>query len=135
MFENYRMIMESTRVSYLFSQGKYKKVCRMTKKTDNRMATSFYFRSLFMLNKKELTEKALIDYLNHTSVPLISLRNILGEVIADERMKAVLITERSQDEFNEMINCLEKERMSKENYRTFAERMMEYYQEKEKIKQ
>lgn len=127
VFANYRILLESSKISYLFYQGKFKMVCRLVKKSGNKFAKPLLFRSLFLLGEKDQSKKEMIDYLHQTSLRLISIRNVLGEVINDEDMKRSLMAERSDEEFNEMIQCIEKERKNKAEYREFAEEMMAYY--------
>lgn len=135
IFANYRMLLESDRIAYLFSQGKYKTVCRLVKKSGNEFSHSFLFRSLFLLGEIDQSKKEMIDYLHQSSLRLISIRNIFGEVINDEDLKRALIAERSDEEFNEMMACLEKEKERKKSFREFAEELLEYYENKMKVNQ
>jgi hypothetical protein len=130
VFANYRILLESSKISYLFSQRKYKEVCQLVKKSGNKFAKPFLFRSLFLLGEIDQSKKEMIDYLHQSSLRLISIRNVLGEVINDEDMKRVLIAERSDEELNEMIQCIEKEKKNKRDYREFAEEMMSFYDNK-----
>ena len=131
VFANYRVIMESSMISSLFYQGKYKKVCLLIKKTGNYLSQPLYFRSLYLLNRREESKKAMIDFLRHSSIHLIGLRNSFEEVIQDDSMKSILISERSEEEVNDMIRCLNQEHSSKDDFRHFAEKMMLYYCKKE----
>ena len=128
---NYRMLLASSKLSSLYNQGKYKKVCHLTKKTQSPLSAPFHFRSLYRLGKTALAKEVLIDYLKSTSMRLVYMRNAFEDVIKDQSIMSVLVAERSEDEVNEMINCLNRESKNKAEYRSFAELMMEYYQKKE----
>ena len=118
---------ESRRIQWLFDHKKYWKVLRLTKKKKSSLVGSYRFRALYLLNRKESAKQALTDYLKQTPLPLISLRHSFEEVLNDESMVAVLIKERSQEEYDEMMNYIAKESHGKHTFIRRAQEFREYY--------
>ena len=58
------------------------------------------------------------------------MRGYFEEFIEDEQIKDVLIAERSEKEYQEMIDCINKEREQQKAFEKFAAEMGEYYDEK-----
>lgn len=121
---------ESRRVQWFFDHKRYWKVLRLTTKTKSSLVGSYRFRALYLLNRKENTKQALTDYLKQTPLPLISLRHSFEEVLDDESMVAVLIKERSQEEYDEMMNGITKERNDKQFFLRRAQEFREYYEKR-----
>lgn len=129
-FESQSIETESSRIKWLFYHKKYCKVLRLTKNTKSSLAGPYRFRALYLLNRKEDAKKALSDYLKRTSLRLIYLRSSFMELLEDDSMAAVLIKERSQDEYDEMKNCIDKEDAFKQAYLQKALEFREYYAKK-----
>lgn len=118
------------KVGLLYSQGEYKKVARMAKDFKNVNTRAFYFRSLYRQGETEKGLPALRDFLQKESMPLISMRSYFEEFMDDEQIKDVLIAERSEKEYQEMIDCIYEEREQQETFEKFAAEMGAFYDEK-----
>ena len=118
---------ESRRIKWLFDHKKYWKVLRLTNKSKSSLVKPYRFRTLYLLNKKVDAKQALIDYLKQTSLRLIYMRSYFKEFLEDESMFAVLIKERSQEEYDEMVNCITREGNNKQAFLQRAQEFREYY--------
>lgn len=121
---------ESRRIRWLFDHKKYWKVLRLTKKTKSSLAKPYRFRTLYLMNRKGEARLALTDYLRQTSLRLIYLRSSFKELLEDESMVAVLMKERSQEEYEEMMNCKDKEGHFKQAYLQLGREFRDYYTNK-----
>lgn len=132
VFKEYRPYLEYTKVHTLFEQNKLKKVVRLTRNTKNNLLESLRLRALYRLKGADAIRPALVTFLRQKHTDLVSWRYGFEEMMNDDVIKPILITERSQEEYDEMARCLEKEAAQKEQYQQFAKEMESYYVEKAK---
>lgn len=118
------------KLGLLYSQGEYKKVVKKAKLLNESNIKAYYFRSLYRMGEVEKGIAALKDILQKETMQLIYMRGYLKEFIDDEQIKDVLIAERSEKEYQEMLDCINKEREQQEEFEKFAAEMGEYYDEK-----
>lgn len=114
----------------LYSQGEYKKAAKKAKSLNESNTKVYYFRSLYRNGDVEKGLTALKDFLHNETMQLIDLRGSLKEFIDDDQIKEVLIAERSDKEYQEMIDCINMERAQQEAFEKFAAEMGAYYDEK-----
>jgi hypothetical protein len=126
----YQRSLDYIRVQSLFANKQYKRVATLTKNPKNGNLSSYYFRSLILMNKKTKAKQALVNYLKSTNYRLVFLRSSFAEVIQDEVFKTILIKERSTEEYEEMLSYLEKDAYKKEQFTQIAERLRDYYDNK-----
>lgn len=113
-----------------YDQGKYKQVKKMAKNGKDYFSKTYYFRSLYRLGKTDKALDALRNHLETDSMKLIYQRGCFQEFLDDDVMKEVLIAARSEEEYQEMIDCLAKEKEQQETFEEFAGQMREYYGKK-----
>jgi len=118
------------RLGLLYRRGEYKKVARIANDFDDVNTRAFYFRSLYRQGKTEKGLTSLRDFLQKETMQLIYMRGYFEEFIDDERIKDVLIAERSEKEYQEMRDCINQEREQQETFEKFAAEMGAYYDEK-----
>ena len=120
------------KLGLLYCQGKYKKVARMAKNFKNVNTRAFYFRSLYRQDETEKGLAALKDFLLKESMQLIYMRGYFEEFMDDEKIRNILIAKRSEKEYQEMIDCINKEREQQEAFEKFAAEMGAFYDNKMK---
>ena len=132
VFKEYRKYLEYTKVYTLFEQNKLKKVVKLTRNTKDNLLKSLRLRALYRLKGANAICSALVSFLQQKHTSLVSWRYSFEEMINDDMIKTILIAERSQAEYDEMVRCLETEASQKDRYRRFAQKMERYYMEKVK---
>lgn len=123
---------ELRRVTWLFYRKQYRKAIRLSRSSSNSLVKSFYFRSLYMMNKKEIARQALTDFLNQVHFDLVSWRNCFKDILKDDNMVSVLENGQSQEEYDKMLRCLDEEGKFKQAYYQQAKNLREHYAEKSK---
>lgn len=118
------------KVELMYSQGEYRKVAKMTKGEKDSNTAAYYFRSLYRGGDKEKGVAALRRFLKTESLQLISLRGHFEEFLDDAAIRDVLVDERSEEEYQEMIDCLTKESERQAAFEKFAGEMLEFYERK-----
>lgn len=118
------------KLGLLYRRGEYKKVARIAKDNNYINTRAFYFRSLYRKGETEKGLAALREFLQKETMQLIYMRGYFEEFLDDEQIKDVLIAERSEKEYQEMIDCINQEREQQETFEKFAAEMEAYYEEK-----
>lgn len=121
---------ESRRAKWLFDHKKYRKVIRMAKNSSSSLVKPYYFRALYMNHQKEKAQNALVDFLKETKLRLVSYRSWFKEILEDGTMVATLVKERSQEEFDEMLNYSGEESEYKQAFIQQAQSFRDYYAKK-----
>ena len=114
----------------MYSQGKYRKVAKMTKGKNDVNSTAYHFRSLYRGGDKEKGLAVLKKFLKADSLQLISLRSYFEEFLDDASIRDVLVDERSEEEYQEMVDCLDKEKEQQAAFEKFVVEMREFYEKK-----
>ena len=118
------------KVALLYGQGQYKKVVKLTNgKTDVNMA-AYHFRSLYQCGEKEKGLLELRKYLQTEKERLIYLRSHFEEFIGNTEVEDVLKEVRSEEEYQEMVDCLAKEKERQKRFEEFAGQMRDFYEKK-----
>lgn len=118
------------KLGLLYSRGEYRKVARIAKDYNYINTRAYYFRSLYRKGETEKGLAALRDFLQKESMQLIYMRGYFEEFIDDEQIKDVLIAERSEKEYQEIIDCINQEREQQDTFEKFAAEIEAYYDEK-----
>ena len=118
------------KVGLMYSQGEYRKVAKMTRGKNDSNTVAYHFRSLYRSGDKEKGLEALRRFLKADSLQLISLRSHFEEFLDDAAIREVLVDERSEEECQEMIDCLDKEKEQQAVFEKFAVEMREFYARK-----
>lgn len=118
------------RAELMYSQREYRKVAKMTRGKNDSNAVAYHFRSLYRSGDKEKGLEALRRFLKAESLQLISLRSYFEEFLDDAAIREVLVDERSEKEYQEMVDCLAKEKEQQAAFEKFAEEMREFYEKK-----
>ena len=118
------------KVGLMYSQGEYRKVAKMTKGKNDSNTAAYYFWSLYRGGDKEKGLEALRRFLKADSLQLISLRSYFEEFLDDAAIRDVLVDERSEEEYQEMVDCLAKEKEQQRAFEEFARGMRTFYDRK-----
>lgn len=118
------------RMGLYYGQGKYDQVIKIAKKGKDSFSKTYYFRSLYRQGKTEKALDALRKRLETVSMKLVYQRGYFEEFIEDDLMKETLIATRSEEEYQEMINCLTDEKEQQIAFEAFAGQIREYYWKK-----
>ena len=118
------------KLGLLYGRGKYKKVAKKAKYMNGSNTKAYYFRSLCRKGDEEKGLAALRVFLQTETMQLVYMRGYFEEFMDDEKIKAVLIAERSEKEYQEMIDCINKEREQQRVFEQFAAEMGAFYDEK-----
>lgn len=114
----------------LYSRREYKKVVKKAKSLNENINKAYYFRSLYRKGDVKKGLDALKHFLQKETMQLIYMRGNFKEFMDDERIKDLLIAERSEKEYQEMIDCINKEREQQETFEKFAAEMGAFYDNK-----
>lgn len=118
------------KVRLMYSQGEYRKVAWLTKGKKDSISAAYHFRGLYRNCDKEKGVAALRRYLKEYSMQLIYLRSHFEEFLDDDMIRDVLVAERSAEEYQEMIDCLAKEKEQQDAFEKFAGEIREFYKRK-----
>ena len=113
---------------FLYYHAEYKKVIRFVKKDKSRKY--YAFMSYYQMNKIEKTKASIKEYLGNNKERLICLRSFFGQMLNDNEICNLLIKERSKQEFDEMLSCINREEQESKQYYNFALRLKEHYDER-----
>ena len=118
------------KLGLLYSKGQFNKVAKLTKDADDVNTKAFYFRSLYHKGEAEKGLMALREYLRTENERLIYIRGHFEEFIEDAVIRDVLIEVRSEEEYQEMIDCLMQEKEQQKAFEEFAREMRAFYEKK-----
>jgi hypothetical protein len=118
------------KVGLLFSKGQFRKVAKLTKGASDINTRAFYFRSLYRKGDTDKGLMALREYLRTENERLIYIRGHFEEFTDDAVIRDVLIEVRSEEEYQEMINCLTQEKEQQKAFEEFAREMRTFYDRK-----
>ena len=116
----------------LYRQGKYKKVVKKAKAVNDVNVNSFYFRGLWRQGKTEKSLAALKEFLMKDSSLLVYMRGYFSEFKDVKQIKSVLVEARSEKEYQEMVDCINKENEQQRAFEQFAAQMCAFYDDKVK---
>lgn len=118
------------KLGLLYRQREFKKVAKSAKGGNDINTKAYYFRSLYRKGNNEKGLAALRDFLQTESMQLLYMRGYFEEFMDDERIKEVLIAERSEKQYQEMVDCINKERKQQRAFEKFADEIGAFYDEK-----
>lgn len=118
------------RMGLVYGQEKFKQVMKIAKKGKDSFSKTYYFRSLYRQGKTEKALDALRKHLESDSMKLVYQRGYFEEFMEDEIMKETLIAARSEEEYQEMIDCLTDEKEQQVAFEEFAGVMRKFYGKK-----
>ena len=121
-------------LALLYRQGKYKKAAKKAKITNDNNTNSYYFRSMLRKGDIEIGLVALREFVQKSSMQLIYMRGYFKEFKDDEQIKKLLIETRSENEYQEMMDCIKEEEEQKMVYKQFATELAAFYDNKLKNK-
>jgi len=120
----------SRKLGLLYGRGEFKKVAKKANSLNENINKAYYFRSLYRKGDVEKGLAVLRAFLQKETMRLIYMRGYFEEFVEDEQIKNVLIEERSEKEYREMIDCINKERGQQTAFEKFAAEMGAFYDEK-----
>ena len=126
----YQRNLDSIRVSALYAHQKYGRAAYVSKFSENKSLSNYYFISLFKMNLKRLARRALCQEIRKTSLRLVSMESSLCDLLQDKKICNILVSERSQDEFDEMVSSINSSAETKSQHEQFARKLRNYYDKK-----
>lgn len=115
-----------------YARGQYKEIIKHSKRRKKKsIIYGYYFKSLYRVGKKDEALNTLKEFLTTDKERLIYHRGLLDDIIEEKCIIDTLISERSEAEYQEMIDCLKKEQKYKKQYEEFAKQLQTYYKHKE----
>ncbi len=118
------------KLGLLYSKGQFSKVAKLAKDAGDVNTRAFYFRSVYRKGDTEKGLMALREYLRTENERLIYIRGHFEEFTDDAVIRDVLIEVRSEEEYQEMINCLMQEKEQQKASEDFAREMRTFYDRK-----
>lgn len=122
-------------VQHYYYSEEYEKAIKTIEKGRNQypkdkgLFTFYEINSLFKLNKKETTYKK-IEKAFETKPHLVSNRNFIKELLADEKIKELLDKYFSDKEIQELHAVIAKEKLQEATFVKNAKELEEYYKRK-----
>ena len=118
------------KLDVLYQKKQYKKILKITKGKQERPDQTYYFRSLLHLGRTDEALLVIKQFLQTDHLSLIYLRHYFSEFLKDESVTQVLVSARSMKEYQEMIDCIQKEDTFTDAFLKTAEEIKVFYENK-----
>lgn len=118
------------KIELLYSHGEYAKIVKLLKDKNDANSKLYFAKSLYHKGNIEKGLETLKDYMQTDSMRLIYQRGHFEEFMDDPQIQKVLIENRSKKEYQEMIDCINREKAQQEAYEDFAREISGFYDKK-----
>lgn len=118
------------KLDVLYQQKQYKKIIKKVKGKKDSFSNTYYFRSLLHLGRIAKATLSIKDYLQTEHMMLIYLRGYFSDFYSKPDVKNLLISARSEAEYQEMVDCILEEENYWQAFVKSADEVRNYYENK-----